>query len=184
MLIGFCKVSQRCFQIIDCHRCLLSVIAGVELRLKNEFHFEICYGLGTWPDSSVRRLLEERVNRYLENWLKHTWNDSCQQGTAYFNARVRIYFYEFQLEVIVYHKIIAENLKCIHASLGIDLFLCCAESVPNYSSYLGKKVSLKSDFVILKLIFGEVTIEILVRKLVSILKFPVIFRILLNGIIC
>ena len=128
------------------------------------------------------RIGKERLRYLLEGVVDEFGNDSCQEWALSFEAGVGVDLDEAELELVVEHEVVAEDLKRVHQPLGVQLVASGADRVDNQPLHLRHDV-LEHVYLQFGVVLVEVPLEITVTHLVASLELSKVFSMLLYCII-
>lgn len=162
----------------------LDGLESLESRLINQFHFEVVNDLcPTVIAVPVRGLLENRVYCNPKHRVEHVRYYSGKERAAYLNRWVGVDLNQLEVHFIVYHEVVAKDLKGVGSPVWVYLALCCSIGVAHHSPDLREEISGEPEIVIPNGELSEVLIKVREGQLIGILEFSIVLRVLLDCVI-
>lgn len=118
----------------------------------------------------------------LKGVFKHAWNDSSQERASQLQAWVRVDFYEPWLEILVDHKVHAEDFEVVRAPTRIKEMVAALDGVSCDATHLGEHLLLELELA-LAVVLVQVFLEIGVAQLVSFLVLAVLGTVFLHCVV-
>lgn len=133
----------------------------------------------------IIRIMQTRGKQWIQanpkRLFQHHRYNPTQKPTTQLETRIRIDLNEHDLHILINHKIKAEHLEIMHLPVRIQRKICCMHCVPRQLLHFGKdRTEVK---FLLRGLFCEVFLKLVVGDFVALLMAAVIFALFLDCVV-